>query len=95
MVSCFTSRDEYNLKVEFFFRRHITDKINALQGVYLFIVMVITRHHVMKSLGSMSLCGFFLFPKRWAGIEDNDDVELIERDINGATNTGFVLNEKV
>ncbi|XP_063703657.1 G-protein coupled receptor Mth2-like [Culicoides brevitarsis] len=54
----------------------VTDCINALQGLFLFIVMVILRLHVRRSLaGTRIFC--FTLPQKWSSLEDADDVELI------------------
>lgn len=55
----------------------VTDCINSLQGVYLFIVMVLLRLHVRRSLaGKRILC--LTLPQKWSALEDADDVELIQ-----------------
>lgn len=55
----------------------VTDCINSLQGVYLFIVMVLLRLHVRRSLaGTRILC--VTLPQKWSALEDADDVELIQ-----------------
>lgn len=67
--------DYKNLKTFF----EITDVINSLQGLYLFIVMVLLRLHVRRSLaGKRILC--LTLPQKWSALEDADDVELITSD---------------
>ncbi|XP_063703662.1 uncharacterized protein LOC134833311 [Culicoides brevitarsis] len=52
----------------------IIDCIYALQGIYIFLVMVSSRLHVKKSLGGTKWCCWFLPPK-WSEIDDAADVE--------------------
>lgn len=55
----------------------VTDCINSLQGLYLFIVMVVLRLHVRRSLaGTRIFC--LTLPQKWSALEDADDVELIQ-----------------
>lgn len=54
----------------------VTDCVNALQGLFLFIVMVLLRLHVKRSIGGKGIyC--IKFPLKWTQLEDMDDVELL------------------
>lgn len=57
----------------------IIDCFFALQGVYIFIVMVIVRRHVKKSLGGMRWCCCSMPPK-WSEVDDVADVEPFSND---------------
>lgn len=52
----------------------IIDCVYALQGVYIFIVMVLARRHVKKNLGGMRWCCCSM-PQKWSEVDDAADVE--------------------
>lgn len=52
----------------------IIDCVYALQGVYIFIVMVLTRRHVKRNLGGMRWC-CWAAPLKWSDVDDIADVE--------------------
>lgn len=90
----FFYKNKKKIELVFFVqKRAITDKVNALQGVYLFLIMVIWRHHVRRNLAGRTIFGWFRFPVSWERTQAQDDTELNLIDREGTTNIGFEQNE--
>lgn len=53
--------------------RMITDYINALQGILIFVLLVITRKRALKGLAKRGLCCIKL-PVSWNALRDDESI---------------------
>lgn len=60
-----------NIEVFVFNFRYITDTVNCLQGVIIFVVMVATRKRVLRAISRRKLCGLNC-SKKWETIDDEE-----------------------
>ncbi|XP_076656948.1 putative G-protein coupled receptor Mth-like 1 [Halictus rubicundus] len=58
----------------------ITDILNALQGLIIFLLLVATRKRVRKLLARRRPCGI-AFPKSWAAYEDEECEDVLPEEI--------------
>lgn len=79
-----------NLSVVFSCRM-VTDYVNALQGILIFILLVVTRKRALKGLARRGLCCIKL-PASWNALHDD---ESIIDDIDDDEVTRLSNNEKV
>ncbi|KYB26825.1 G-protein coupled receptor Mth-like Protein [Tribolium castaneum] len=59
---------------------HVTDVLNTLQGILIFLILVVFRKRVVRGLADRSFCGIRL-PGRWRGAAD-DECGEIEEELN-------------
>ncbi|XP_044265758.1 G-protein coupled receptor Mth2-like [Tribolium madens] len=59
---------------------HVTDVLNTLQGILIFLILVVFRKKVVRGLADRSFCGVRL-PGRWRGAADEECGE-IEEELN-------------
>ena len=60
--------------------RYVTDGLNTLQGILIFLILVVLRKRVIRGLADRSLCGVRL-PSRWRAAAD-DECEEFEEELN-------------
>jgi hypothetical protein len=60
--------------------RYVTDGINTLQGILIFLVLVVFRKRVVRGLADRTICGIRL-PSGWRAAAD-DECEEIEEELN-------------
>lgn len=58
----------------------MTDVLNTLQGILIFLILVVFRKRVVRGLASRSFCGVRL-PGRWRSAAD-DECGEIEEELN-------------
>ncbi|XP_063908395.1 probable G-protein coupled receptor Mth-like 1 isoform X3 [Zophobas morio] len=59
---------------------YVTDGLNTLQGILIFLILVVLRKRVIRGLADRSLCGVRL-PSRWRAAAD-DECEEFEEELN-------------
>lgn len=78
------------LKCCLFFFRIITDFINAIQGVLIFVILVVLRKKVLRGLSEIKFAGFS-FPQKWKTLHDVECMETDEEEshLSNGTNTSI------
>lgn len=62
--------------------RFITDWLNALVGVIIFVILVVLRKKVIRGLANRTFLGTCIrFPASWKKVQDSECEELEEEDI--------------
>lgn len=51
----------------------ITDYVNALQGILIFVLLVVTRKRALKGLAKRGLCCLKL-PASWTALKDDESI---------------------
>lgn len=70
----------------------MVDLLNALQGILIFLVLVVFRKRVRRSLATKSICNM-RFPNSWRYLED-EEMESAEENANRTIIT-YEKNENV
>lgn len=60
------------MNLSHFYFRSITDYFNALQGFFIFLILVILRKKALAGLANINFCGF-RFPKSWKTYQDEEE----------------------
>lgn len=81
----FMTSNEYNIIISFIFR-FITDSLNALVGLIIFVILVVLRKKVISGLANRTFLGSCIkFPTSWKKVQDSECEEIEEEDIISMT----------
>ncbi|XP_044730584.1 G-protein coupled receptor Mth2-like [Chrysoperla carnea] len=74
---------------------NIVDYINLLQGVFIFIILVLTRKRALRGLARTEICGYRLAPASCATMErlEEDFDEILENDLERNVNNTIISAE--
>nr|CAH7735486.1 unnamed protein product [Callosobruchus chinensis] len=65
---------------------HVTDIINSLEGLTIFLILVVFRRKVMKHLANKSFCKCLKLPSAWKDLEDSE-CEAMEYEVSMTSDT--------
>lgn len=87
----------YNLRILISFFRQITDFVNSIQGVLLFMILVLFRRRVLRLLASKNIICCQL-PTSWNTLHDgegNDTVDEEESHLEMKSRTNVINRDVV